>query len=108
MSRSIGRSAGWLIIGPLLFYRRFVSPLKPSPSCRFHPTCSAYAIEAVRVHGPARGSLLAVRRILKCHPFHPGGLDAVPPARATSDSSGRNPPAEPPRRQVEDAQFENA
>lgn len=58
-------------------YRRCISPLFPS-SCRFHPTCSQYAQQAIATHGAARGTVLAVRRILKCHPFHPGGLDPVP------------------------------
>ncbi|GIO38976.1 MULTISPECIES: membrane protein insertion efficiency factor YidD [Paenibacillus] len=65
---------------PIRFYRKFISPLKP-PTCRFYPTCSAYALEAIEVHGPLKGSYLAARRIAKCHPFHPGGLDPVPPKR---------------------------
>jgi len=56
-----------------------------APRCRFHPTCSSYAIEAIDVHGPARGSWLALRRIGRCHPFHPGGVDRVP--RRTTDLS---------------------
>ncbi len=60
------------------FYRRVLSPLKPAPTCRFYPSCSAYAEEALEVHGPLVGSWLAVRRILKCQPFHRGGLDPVP------------------------------
>lgn len=64
----------------VIFYRKFISPLKP-PTCRFYPTCSAYALEALEKHGAVRGSVLAARRIVKCHPFHPGGIDPVPPPR---------------------------
>lgn len=63
---------------PIRFYRAWISPLLP-PSCRFYPTCSAYALEAIGVHGPGRGSWLALTRIARCHPFHPGGIDPVPP-----------------------------
>ena len=59
-------------------YRRFISPLFP-PSCRFQPTCSQYALEAISNHGTIKGGWLAVSRILRCHPFHPGGYDPVPP-----------------------------
>jgi putative membrane protein insertion efficiency factor len=59
------------------FYARYISPLKP-PSCRFYPTCSAYAYAAVSDHGALRGGFLALKRILKCHPFHPGGFDPPP------------------------------
>ena len=57
----------------------FVSPLFP-PSCRFHPSCSTYTIQAIGTHGAVAGLALAVRRVLRCHPFHPGGWDPVPPA----------------------------
>jgi hypothetical protein len=71
---------GWvgrLLIGILILYRRLLSPLL-GQNCRFHPTCSRYAIEAIRAHGALRGGWLAVRRVSRCHPFHEGGLDPVP------------------------------
>lgn len=58
-------------------YKRFLSPLLP-PMCRFEPTCSVYAMESVERYGVMRGSWLAMRRLLRCHPFHPGGWDPVP------------------------------
>jgi uncharacterized protein len=68
-----------VLVALITGYRRFVSPLL-APRCRFEPSCSAYALEAVREHGALRGTWLAVRRIGRCHPFHPGGFDPVPPA----------------------------
>lgn len=65
---------------PIHFYRKVISPLK-APSCRFYPSCSQYALEAIDVHGVAKGSWLALRRIGRCHPFHPGGYDPVPPKK---------------------------
>ncbi|MBE7010082.1 MAG: membrane protein insertion efficiency factor YidD [Ruminococcaceae bacterium] len=65
-----------LLIFFIRLYQRYVSPLK-KPSCRFYPTCSQYAIEAISKKGALHGSFLAFRRILKCHPFHKGGYDPV-------------------------------
>lgn len=65
-----------LIIGTLQFYKRWVSPVLPS-ACRFHPTCSEYMREAVSRHGAARGVRLGMQRLLRCHPFHQGGIDPV-------------------------------
>lgn len=66
------------LIGLVRFYQLFISPMIP-PSCRFIPTCSQYAIEAIELHGALRGSFLAVRRLLRCHPFTRGGFDPVIP-----------------------------
>ena len=63
--------------GPIVVYRKVISPLKPA-TCRFYPTCSAYALEAIEVHGAAKGTWLAMKRIARCHPFNPGGVDLVP------------------------------
>ena len=68
---------------PIRFYQRFVSPWTP-PTCRFRPTCSAYAVEAIETHGLLRGGALAVWRILRCHPFSAGGDEPVPPPRERS------------------------
>lgn len=67
----------WLLVGLLRFYRTWISPALP-PSCRFEPSCSAYALESVTRFGGARGAYLAIRRLLRCHPWHRGGLDPVP------------------------------
>lgn len=67
-----------VLIGAIRLYKTLLSPMLPS-SCRFQPTCSVYAIEAIENHGALRGSILAIRRIGRCHPLHPGGYDPVPP-----------------------------
>ncbi|MBD5268068.1 MAG: membrane protein insertion efficiency factor YidD [Bacteroides sp.] len=72
-----------LLILSIRFYQICISPMFP-PACRFTPSCSAYAIEAIRVHGALRGSLLAIRRILRCHPWGGSGYDPVPPVNNLS------------------------
>jgi putative membrane protein insertion efficiency factor len=79
-SRSPVRDA---LIGLLHGYQRWISPALP-PTCRFYPTCSAYAIGSLQVHGVIRGSWLTLRRLLRCAPWHPGGIDPVPPRRPRS------------------------
>lgn len=78
-----GRLAVATLVGVLQFYRRVVSPLM-GPHCRFAPSCSSYAVTALRRHGALRGSWLTLRRLARCHPFHPGGHDPVPPVRQHS------------------------
>ena len=73
----IGSIPSALIIGLARLYQLTVSPVVPQ-TCRFHPTCSRYAIEAVRTHGALRGGWLALRRIVRCHPWSAGGYDPVP------------------------------
>ncbi len=77
-----------IVVGLLRGYKLLISPLLP-PACRFQPTCSEYAIEAVTVHGVFRGSAMAVRRLLRCHPWSAGGYDPVPPGAAPAAGSQR-------------------
>ncbi|MES2324920.1 MAG: membrane protein insertion efficiency factor YidD [Pseudomonadota bacterium] len=72
----------WILRG----YQIFLSPML-GQRCRFYPTCSNYAIEALRTHGAARGSFLAARRVCKCHPWHHGGVDLVPPRHDQNSST---------------------
>lgn len=65
-----------LLIFLVRFYQKYLSPLK-GPTCRFYPTCSQYAVEALQKYGPLKGTYLALKRILKCHPFHSGGYDPL-------------------------------
>ncbi|WP_190819819.1 membrane protein insertion efficiency factor YidD [Saccharopolyspora pogona] len=87
----------WVLLGPVHVYRKVISPLLP-PSCRFYPSCSTYAVEALTVHGLFRGGWLTLRRLLRCGPWHPGGLDPVPPPRersAAGDPVGGRVPEKP-------------
>ena len=68
------------ILALIRFYRRRISPLFP-PMCRYYPTCSQYALEAIEVHGACKGSLLAIGRLLRCNILFPGGYDPVPPKK---------------------------
>ncbi|MDM5210544.1 membrane protein insertion efficiency factor YidD [Peribacillus sp. NJ4] len=73
-----------VLMGIIRFYQVAISPIKP-PTCRFYPTCSHYGLEAINRFGPIKGSWLALIRILKCHPFHPGGIDLVPEKKEKSE-----------------------
>jgi putative membrane protein insertion efficiency factor len=75
-----------VMLAVVSFYSRAISPAFP-PRCRFEPTCSAYAAEAISAHGAARGSWLALRRLVKCAPWHRGGFDPVPPRRTSGTST---------------------
>lgn len=70
-----------LLVAVIRLYQRFISPLLP-PRCKYYPTCSEYAVEALRVHGAWKGLLLAGWRLLRCNPLSDGGIDPVPPKRA--------------------------
>ncbi|QDU67100.1 membrane protein insertion efficiency factor YidD [Engelhardtia mirabilis] len=74
---ALARAARWLAVLPIRAYARLVSPYTPA-TCRFRPTCSGYAREAIELHGVLRGTWLGIRRVLRCHPFSDPGLDPVP------------------------------
>ncbi|MGE5572493.1 MAG: membrane protein insertion efficiency factor YidD [Bacteroidota bacterium] len=78
MTRAASQAVRTVALLGVGFYRKWLSPLKARPTCRFYPTCSAYAYQAIQKHGVFKGGYLAARRIVKCHPFHPGGYDPVP------------------------------
>ena len=84
MNISVNTAAKQALIGMLRVYRLVISPLFP-PCCRYYPSCSAYAVRAIRLHGPILGGWLALKRIGRCHPWAPGGHDPVP-ARASGPS----------------------
>lgn len=76
-----------VLIAPIRFYQRFITPYTPA-TCRYYPTCSAYAVTALREHGALRGSWLALRRLGRCHPWSGGGIDHVPPRRERTGRRG--------------------
>lgn len=76
----VRRFPALVLVGLVRVYQTFISPLTP-PSCRYYPSCSSYAVVALQRHGLLRGGWLAVRRLARCHPWTPGGIDDVPPAR---------------------------
>lgn len=76
-SQAISRLVTMILLLPILFYQRCISPFTP-PSCRFTPTCSQYAKEALKKYGPIKGLYLATKRILRCHPWGGSGYDPVP------------------------------
>ncbi|GGA62179.1 membrane protein insertion efficiency factor YidD [Ornithinibacillus halotolerans] len=76
----------YIFIGLIKFYRNAISPFTPS-TCRFHPTCSQYGLEAIQKFGAIKGVYLTIKRISKCHPFHPGGVDYVPEKKEKNKSS---------------------
>lgn len=80
MSAVLRRAAVAVLVAPIRAYQLVVSPLL-GPRCRFYPSCSAYAVESLTVHGPLRGTALAAWRLLRCHPWNAGGIDPVPPRR---------------------------
>lgn len=91
------------LLGLIRTYQLAISPMLPwvmgpGCGCRFHPSCSHYAADALREHGLARGAWLAVRRLGRCHPFHPGGVDLVPPRAAPRCSAVGRPMSAPPAR----------
>ena len=74
---TLGRLLSLVLVGGIRGYQRFISPLF-GPTCRYYPSCSAYALGAVRTHGPVKGFLLSTWRLLRCNPWSPGGIDHVP------------------------------
>ena len=77
LAATVGRFFRLVLTGGILAYRRVLSPML-GPRCRFHPSCSSYALEAISVHGAGKGTVLATWRICRCNPWNPGGVDQVP------------------------------
>ncbi len=77
LGATVGRFFRLVLTGVIVAYRRVLSPML-GPRCRFHPSCSTYALEAIQVHGAAKGTALATWRVCRCNPWNPGGVDLVP------------------------------
>ena len=92
--RGIGRIPALLLLTAFRAWQLFVSPLY-GQTCRFYPSCSAYGVEAVRRHGAVRGAWLTVRRLARCHPWNPGGVDPVPPTGRPAHPDGHDECAPP-------------
>jgi len=86
MLKAIKNILTWILLLPVYFYRMFISPLTP-PSCRYMPTCSQYAIEALKTHGPFYGAYLTTKRILSCNPWGGSGFDPVPKKKSKKRNS---------------------
>jgi len=97
--RGLSRVPALLLLGLFRGWQLFVSPLY-GQTCRFYPSCSAYGVEAVRRHGAVRGVWLTTRRLLRCHPWNPGGVDPVPPTGRSASPDGRHDESAPPLRRV--------
>jgi hypothetical protein len=82
--QAILKFIGWILLVPVYFYKYAISPLTPA-SCRHYPTCSEYALQAIKIHGPFKGVWLASKRIARCHPWGTSGYDPVPPKKEKGD-----------------------
>ena len=85
VGRKVQRVLAAPLIGLIVVYQNVISPMRP-PTCRYYPSCSAYALTAIRRFGPFRGTWLALKRLLRCHPWTPGGVDHVPEKRPATPS----------------------
>lgn len=100
VARFVVRIPAFVLIAVFRLWQLLASPTY-GQTCRFYPSCSAYGVEAVRRHGAVRGSWLTVRRIARCHPWNPGGVDPVPPTSGRAgDVCGRDDLGAPPRRRA--------
>lgn len=91
---TLSRALSWPLVSLVRLYQRWISPMRP-PTCRFYPSCSAYAVTALERFGPFRGSWLAARRLLRCHPWNPGGVDHVPLTWGAAPPDWRAEPTQP-------------